>query len=252
MKIDLLGVKIDKINFNEVINRIADFLNSSRQMWIATVNAEIVLLAQKYLQFKKVLNEADISTCDGSGPMWASSFLNKEKLTRATGADLVKNLLEMSRAKNPLISNAKYFLLGGNEGIAETVAKKYSNSNIVGYNSGGKLHFENNKWILEKNDKIISEINQSGANILIVAFGMRKQETWIAQNLKQMPNINVAIGVGGTLDFLSGKIKRAPKVFRKLGIEWLYRLIQEPKRFKRIWNAVVVFGFKILIEKFKK
>lgn len=104
--------------------------------------------------------------------------------------------------------------------------------------------------LVNGDDSTIQQINQSNPEILFVAFGMGKQEKWIYENLAKMPNIKIAMGVGGSFDFISGHIKRAPLFMRRLGLEWLYRLIQEPQRFKRIFNATVKFTYLVLKSKF--
>ncbi len=250
MKIEFLGIKIDKINFDQTLEKISYYFNSPKQAIIITVNAEITLLAQKNADFKRIINEAEIATCDGSGPAFAAKILKGEKLFRVTGVDLVSKILELS--ENGQFENGKLFLLGGESGVASNVAQKFQKAKIVGAESGGKLVKNKGMFALENNSKIIQQINSSGANMLFVAFGMEKQEMWIKQNLHLMPNIKVAVGVGGTFDFISGKIKRAPKWMRIIGLEWLFRLIQQPrKRFKRIYSAVVKFGFLVLKEKIK-
>jgi len=244
MRTNILGVEIDNLELGQVLNQIEEWINGDTQHLIATVNSEFILEAQKNKEFKNVLNNAGLATCDGSGPMWASKFLHGQKLARVTGVDLTAELLKSK------ISGLKIYLLGGAEGVAQAVKDKYSEAQIVGAEDGGKL--KAGEWMLEENNRVIENINNSGANLLLVAFGQVRQEMWINKNFPLMPGIKVAIGIGGTFDFLSGQIKRAPKWMRKLGLEWLYRLIKQPSRIGRIWNAVVVFGWKVLMEKIKK
>ncbi len=98
----------------------------------------------------------------------------------------------------------------------------------------------------QENDRIISQINQSQAEIVFVAFGMGKQEKWIYENLSKIPSVKIAIGVGGAFDYISGKIPRSPRLMRKIGLEWVYRLIRQPSRFFRIFNATVKFSLLVL------
>jgi N-acetylglucosaminyldiphosphoundecaprenol N-acetyl-beta-D-mannosaminyltransferase len=163
-------------------------------------------------------------------------------LERVTGVDLT---LELLSGKCP---QAQIYLLGGAPGVAEAVKIKYARENIVSAEDGGKLLGNNNE--LENNQAILDRINNSGANILLVAFGQIKQEMWLAENLPKLPNIKIAIGVGGTFDYLSGRAKRPPQWLRNLGLEWLYRLIKEPKRWKRIWNATAVFSWLVFRKKY--
>jgi N-acetylglucosaminyldiphosphoundecaprenol N-acetyl-beta-D-mannosaminyltransferase len=243
MKTEILGVKIDDTNLDQAIDKISSWINAEKQNKVFTINAEFILTALKNESFRNVLNTADLATCDGSGPMWAGKYLHGQEITRVTGVDLTAKLLE-SR-----IPDLKIYLLGGAEGVAQAVRDKYPNAPIVGAESGGKLKI--NIWELEKNNEVTNRIDGSGANLILVAFGSPGQEMWIDRNLPLMPGIKVAIGIGGTFDFLSGQIKRAPRWMRKLGLEWLFRLIRQPSRIGRIWNAVIVFGWKVLKEKNK-
>jgi len=237
---EILGVKIDQIDLNGALPAIGRLIEGEGQHLVVTVNPEFIVEAQKNEAFKKVLNSAQLSTCDGAGLVWAAKLLKQEKLTRVTGVDLTEKLLA---------TNFKLYLLGGAEGVAWSVKEKYPQALIVGAESGGKL--KKDQWVLENNPAAIERIKQSGAEILLVAFGQVKQEMWIYENLKLMPNIKIAIGIGGTFDYLSGKLKRPPLWLRKLGLEWLYRLVKEPRRAKRIWNATAVFSWLVIKDKLK-
>ncbi|MFA5047661.1 MAG: WecB/TagA/CpsF family glycosyltransferase [Patescibacteria group bacterium] len=241
---DILGVKIDNLALGDIINQINLWLKGERQHQIATVNPEFIIETLSNPEFKNVLNQTSLSTCDGAGLVWAAKTLKQQKLIRVTGVDLVEAMF-----RHQPTENWKFYLLGGATDIAESVKKKYSQTNIVGAEDGGRLI--KNQWLLENNDQIINNIKNSGANILLVAFGQVRQEMWINKNLALLPNIKVAIGIGGTFDYLSGLVPRAPLFLRRLGLEWLYRLITNPKRFKRIWNATVKFSWLVLKEKFK-
>jgi len=241
----ILDVKIDNINLKETIDKILDWLDDGGQHYVATVNPEFVVEAQKNNEFKKILNEADLATCDGMGLVYAGLFLYGKKLTRVTGVDLVKELLE-SKTKN---QEPRIFLLGGDMNGAKKVAEKYP-SNVVGFMRGGQLDVDN--YLLDDNNKVIEKINQSGSNILLVGLGQVKQEMWISKNLNKLQNVKVAIGVGGTFDYLSGNVKRANKIFRGVGLEWFVRLVTQPKRFSRIWRAVIVFPLLVVKEKILK
>jgi N-acetylglucosaminyldiphosphoundecaprenol N-acetyl-beta-D-mannosaminyltransferase len=243
-QVTILGVKINQLSFDRVFAIIKKWCQENEQHKIFTINPEFLVVAKDNLEFKRVLNSADINTCDGIGLSLASDFLYKKSLERVTGSDLSRRLLD-----DP--AGLKIFLLGGDEGVAKAVRTKFVFSNIVGAESGGYLINKFGSWTLENNREIIDRINASGANLLLVAFGQVKQELWINNNLILMPGIKVAIGVGGTFDFLADRIKRAPTWMRKFGLEWLYRLIKEPKRFRRIWNATVTFGLMIIKEKLK-
>ncbi|MCK5413249.1 MAG: WecB/TagA/CpsF family glycosyltransferase [Candidatus Pacebacteria bacterium] len=165
---------------------------------------------------------------------------------RTHGIDLIYKICESNSIKNK-----KIFLLGAGEGVAKKVAvnlkKKYPDVDIVGAEEGMKENQESGI----RNQDLIQRINEANPNILLVAFGAPKQEVWIHDNLENIPSVKLAIGIGGSFDFISGKIKRAPIVFQKTGLEWLWRLTLEPKRIKRIYNAIIKFPFFILNYKIK-
>lgn len=238
MIVEILGVNVNQIGLPEIVSWINDHLEATAQNLVATVNPEFILAAQKNKAFRQILNSAELNTVDGFGLIVAGAVLKRKKLVRVTGVDLCEKLLAGS------CPQAKIYLLGGADAVAETVRIKYADARIVGAESGGKLLAD--KWELEDNEAVIKRINDSGANLLLVAFGQVKQEMWIDGNLSKMPNIKVAIGIGGTFDYLSGKIKRAPRWLRVIGLEWFYRLYKEPKRFQRIWNATAVFSWLML------
>ena len=165
---------------------------------------------------------------------------------RTHGIDLVYKICESSSIKNK-----KIFFLGAGEGVAKKAAinlkKKYPNINIVGAEEGIKEKQESGN----RNQDLIQRIDEANPDVLFVALGAPKQEIWIHENLKKLPSVKLAIGIGGSFDFISGKIKRAPIVFQKTGLEWLWRLTLEPKRIKRIYNAIIKFPFFILNYKIK-
>lgn len=238
----ILGVKVDQISLADATKKIGEYLTESGQNLVATVNPEFILAAQKNEAFRSCLSQASLATADGFGLVLASKLLCHQTLSRVTGVDLSRELL------NGACPDAKIYLLGGSEGVAQDVRTKYLFRGIVGAESGGRLLAD--KWELENNESVIKRINDSGANIVLAAFGQVKQEMWLQNNFEKMPNVKVGIGIGGTLDYLSGKIKRAPAWLRAIGLEWLYRLLTEPKRIGRIWNATAVFGYLVIRNKF--
>jgi len=235
-----MGIKMSLLNKQQTIQLIKDWVSGSQQKIIVTVNPEFLVLAKNNQNFLNILQTADLATCDGFGLKLAGLLMSGINLPRVTGVDLSLELLQQR--------DYKLFLLGSTNEVLEKMNKKFVQHNIVGYCSGGLM---NENYQLSQQDKIIEQIKNSGANLLLVAFGQIKQEIWIKNNLHLLPNIKVAIGVGGTFDFLSGKIPRAPKLMRQIGLEWLYRLIQEPSRILRIWRATVVFVLIIIKEKIK-
>ncbi len=195
-----------------------------------------------------------------------------KKVERIPGIDFMLELCKLATEQG----RGVYLLGAGNDevvgGAFQELEKKYPNLIISGYNKGPTVAEQNPSHcpspcrggnettlstmasppirgrteegvLVDENNSIIEQINQSGAQILFVAFGMGKQEKWIYENLHKIPNVKIAMGVGGSFDFISGHIKRAPLFLRHLGLEWLYRLVQQPSRIGRIFNATLRFSF---------
>jgi len=236
--ITILGIRIDNFSVREIKEKISNFLESGRGKGFAvTLNPEIVLKAYRDEKYRKILNCADLNICDGFG-LRLAGFLNGKKLkARFTGVDTVDFLLEKAQKRNfqvLVIATKKSFSTP--EEIGQAIRGKYPKLKVeTKYFSPSQDFFKNG--IIEK------------AEIVFVNFGAPDQEKFIFENRGKFPSAKILIGVGGTFDFLTGKIKRAPLFLRKLGLEWLWRLIMEPKRFKRIWNAVVIFPILSLFKK---
>lgn len=249
-----MGVPVDALTKSELLDII--FNESKEQKQIITINPEMILAAQHDKDFMNILNKSAINTADGTGLLWAANTQNDPKIISflklfkllfkkpttplpelIKGADLMLDIAQQA-AEN----GTKIFLLGAQPGVAEKtkieLEKQFPKVQIVGTYSGSPSPYEE--------EKMKDIINDTNPEILFVAYGAPAQEKWIARNLHKIPTIKAAIGVGGTFDYISGTIKRAPLLLQNLGLEWLYRLIKEPKRWKRIWNAVVVFPHRVV------
>ncbi len=269
----ILNVRFDALTLDQALKQAMNFVKSNRQHYICTPNPEILLEAQKNKKFLEVLNNSSLNIADGIGTVWAANYLTKTShyisrlrkffswkwhllkiLTspsslktplpeRITGTDLMEAICKEC-SKFFTIHKHKIFLLGAEEGVAVEaklkLQEKYPRIKIVGTYSGSP-----------QDKEMIKIINSKSPHILFVAFGAPTQELWIANNIKKMPSVHLAIGVGGALNFFAGTRKRAPGFMRKLGLEWLYRLAQEPSRAKRIYNAVIKFPLRILKENLK-
>ena len=245
-KVKILGVKIDNLSLQEVLEKVNSFFQSKNKHYIVTPNPEFLVDAYKDHNFKEILNYADIAVADGVGLIYAAKFQG-QKLQRVSGVDLFGFLCELAEHNNYPI-----FLLGAARGVAKQTAEvlyqNFPSLNIVGAESGGQ--FSANGEAADKN--LVDRINQAKPKMIFVSLGHVKQEKWIFKNLDQLTSVKVAIGLGGTFDYISGNVPRAPEAIRNLGFEWLYRLITEPKRWKRIFNAVVIFPLLIIKEKIIK
>ena len=224
--IDILGVPISKVTMDEAVEKVSKFMHEDGLHPICTPNPEIVMLAKDNKDFLETIKKADLVIPDGIGVVIGSRIQKGERLPeRVPGYDLVQNTM-----KRAVKEGYKYYFFGSKPGVAEEAAEKmretYPGIQIVGTRDG---YFKK-----EDEATIIEEINASGANILLVALGAPKQEMWIEEHKYQLPHVKVAIGVGGSLDGMAGRVKRAPIAFQKLGLEWFYRLLKQPTRFKRM------------------
>ena len=200
-------------------------------------NSEMLVEASKNKAFSILLHSTSLNLPDSAGLLLAARMTNQHLPERVTGVDTVRQLLQELDESKPV------FLLGAAEGIAEVVAKKCKMHNaklqIVGTHAGSPLP--------EDAAEIVEKINQAQPVLLLVAYGAPSQDFWIYDYLSRLPSVKVAMGVGGTFDFLAGTVKRAPKFLQILHLEWLWRLVQQPSRIGRILNAVVVFPFLVLL-----
>jgi N-acetylglucosaminyldiphosphoundecaprenol N-acetyl-beta-D-mannosaminyltransferase len=221
--ITILSVRIDNVTYGDALACVNNFLREPGLHQIATVNPEFVVMAQTNAEFRRVLNATALSVPDGVGLMWASRHLDTPLLQRVTGQEMVNRIAALAAERG-----ARVFFLGAREGIAERAAaalkSRDSRLEIAGCYAGSPAP--------EEEDDIVARVNAANPKILFVAYGPPKQELWIALNAARL-NATVAMGVGGTFDTLAGIVPRAPQWIRKAGFEWTYRLLREPRRFRR-------------------
>ena len=229
--IKIFGVKIHNITFEDGIKEIKSYLKGNDLKTIYTPNPEIVMGAKENKKLKEIINRGDLITADGIGLIYASKIKKRPLKERVTGYDLSMELLNIGNEKG-----YKLYLLGGKEGVAkgaaENIQKAYPNIKIAGYHQGYFKGSHNNYENHQEELKIIEDINASEPDIIFVGLGFPNQEIWIDTNKNKITG-KVIIGNGGVMDILSGNLKKTPDIYRKLGLEWLYRLIKEPSRIKR-------------------
>lgn len=246
MDIKILGVRINNIDMNQTLDYVHDYLESEKLEYIFTPNPEIVMRANRDEEFKAILNSASLNLCDGIGLMIASKLKKKPLKTRVTGYDTSIKILEIMNEKR-----LSLFLLGAKPGIAEKAIEKinadYPNIVIAGYNNGYFKGSHNGNASCNEEENLIKKINDSKADVLFVGMGAGYQEKFIYYNRDKL-KIKLAIANGGVIDVLAGNVKVAPQFIRKIGFEWLYRLIKEPKRFKRQLD-IPKFLMKIIFTK---
>lgn len=236
-KFTVLDIKIDAASLQAVLDFIDTAVSSHKKVQIATVNNEFVVEAQKNKKFKEILNNATLSVADSTGIVKAIEYLHGQKVEKIPGADLFFEICRQAAEKEYRI-----YLLGGKKDVAKKAKLRlqnlYHGLHVVGVKDG--VVVSNNT----DNSEIIYDINRAKADILFVALGAPKQDIWINHNLEKL-NCSVFVGVGGTLDYASGSILRAPKIMRKAGLEWLFRLAVQPKRIGRVFRATVVFPYLV-------
>jgi N-acetylglucosaminyldiphosphoundecaprenol N-acetyl-beta-D-mannosaminyltransferase len=221
--IRILGVRVDKVNYAQAIARVDSFLAETGSHQIATVNPEFVVLAQSDSTFMRVLNSCALNVPDGVGLIWASRRLGMTLQERVTGQEMVDRIAALAAEHSESI-----FLLGARQGVAQLAAErlkaKHRGLVIAGCYAGSPT--------AEEEQQIVDRVNESGSKVLFVAFGPPQQEFWIARNASRL-HVRIAMGVGGTFDTLAGVVRRAPRWVQRAGFEWTYRLLREPRRFKR-------------------
>lgn len=244
----ILGVKIDNISREEVIDKIGGFLKEDKLHQIVTVNPEIILKAQDDEVLLNVLNKATLCLADGVGIRFAFWRKGKHLKSRIPGADLVTKILEMAdREGLSILLVASKIGLSTWQETKDAILKKYPNIKISGVSISPLAgHFDRS---IELSGLSFKEGHVT-FDILFCNFGAPYQEKFIA-SLNRWSNWTcLAVGVGGSFDFITGKIRRAPKIMRIMGLEWLWRLLKQPKhRIKRIIKAVIIFPLRVLFNK---
>lgn len=235
----ILGVRIDELTKQQALTKAKEFLLSNTSHKIFTPNPEMLVDAQRDSNFKAVLNDSDLNLCDGFG-LWLATGQRAERMT---GVDFMLDLCALAEREGKSI----YLIGSGSDEVVKKTAQVLQNKfpllKITGYNKGHKLQVTsyNLQFDSDENENVLYDIITKAPDILFVAFGHGKQEKWIAQNLRDLPSVKIAVGVGGAFDFISGYVRRAPKWMRRIGLEWVWRLMREPRRIGRIWKATIKF-----------
>ena len=235
-EVRILGLKVHNVTMAEALSFVDEALEKEELSRIITLNAEIAYGAHDDEKQIALINDADLVTPDGSGIIWAANRYGTPLKERVCGIDLFTAMMERYQD-----GSHGFYFLGAKPEVAEIAAKKirskYPNLRFCGYHDGyfGK----------ENSEAMAKEIKESGAEILIAAMGAPFQDLWIAE-YGEACGAKVAIGVGGSLDVISGTVKRAPKLVRKLRLEWLYRVLKDLSRWRRV---LVLPKFMSLVKK---
>lgn len=222
MKIDVMGLKFDSMTMDEALSRAEALLRGDKAAYVVTPNAEIAYEALHDVQLREMLNGADLMLPDGAGVVLASKLLRTPVKQKVAGVDFAAGLLGILERNGQSL-----YLLGGKPGIGELAAQKMLEAHpqlrIAGIADG---YFRDEA-------PVIAKINASGADALFVCLGAPKQERFMVQHQQEL-HVHLMAGLGGSLDAFAGTVQRAPAWMIRLNLEWLYRLIREPKRFRRM------------------
>ena len=228
--VTLLGVAFSNVTFAETLARIEAMIASRQPHYICTANVDFLVQARRDAELCRILNEAHLVLCDGTPLVWASRWLGKPLPERVAGSDLVPQLIRVA-AEN----NHRLFFLGAtpeaNEQAVANVRSQFPNVIIAGHYSPPFRPLPE-----LDNGEITKRIRATHPDIVLVAFGCPKAEKWMAGNYRSL-GVPVTIGIGGTIDFLAGRMKRAPLWMQRAGLEWIFRLCQEPRRLFRRYAA---------------
>ena len=233
--IRVLGVRVDAVDTEQTLQRIEELLRAGGHHLVATVNPEFVMRARRDPAFNQVLETAGLCLPDGWGVTWAARRQGRPLPERVTGVDLIPELAGRAAARG-----WRLFFLGAGPGVAEAAAEqlraRFPSLVVAGCHSGeaGPVGDEES----------LARIAEARPDIVLVAYGAPLQELWIARNLERL-QAGVGIGVGGAFDYLSGRVRRAPAWMRRLGLEWLFRLLRQPWRARRM-AVLPIFALEVL------
>lgn len=231
----VLGVRVDAVTFDQALARIEDFIASGRPHQVVTVNPEFVMAAQTNTRFRRIINTSSLALPDGAGVWWASRRLGRPLPDRIPGVDLVERLAALSAARG-----YRLYFLGAMPGVAdravEVLRVRYPGMVVAGTHVGSPRP--------EDERAILDQVWAARPDILFVAYGAPAQDRWIARNLDRL-GVPVCIGVGGSFDYIAGVHPRAPHWLRRLGLEWLHRLVTQPWRWRRML-ALPRFAWRVL------
>ena len=223
-RVDVLGVPIARIDMDGALRQVDGFIEARSPHMIVTSDTPGLVRAHDDPEFQAIVRAADMVTADGRGVVWMARVLGLPVKERVSGVDLVERMCERAAQRGYSV-----YLLGAEPGVAEEAARvlesRYPGLRVAGTHHGYFTH--------EEEPAVVAAIAQARPDILLVAFGAPKQEKWIRQHQAAI-QAPVAIGVGGTLDVIAGRVRRAPRWMQRAGLEWLYRVLREPKRLPRL------------------
>jgi N-acetylglucosaminyldiphosphoundecaprenol N-acetyl-beta-D-mannosaminyltransferase len=239
-RVDILGVGFDRVALVDAVAEIERRLDAGERTFIITANPEFVMLCRQDREVARIAADADLVVPDGTGAVVAARLLGDPLPGRAPGRLLVDRLAALATERR-----LSLFLLGAAPGIAEraaaTLRGRHPELRIAGTYAGSA----------DDDADVLPRVAAAAPDIVLVAFGMPKQEHWIARNLTGLPSVRVAVGVGGSLDYLAGAAKAPPAIVHAIGLEWLWRLVRDPKRWRR-QRVLPLFVLLVLLARLRR
>ena len=236
MSVELLGINIDGGTFMKSIDKAFSLINEDKVSQVVTINPEMFAEAEINSEFRQILNEAEMIIPDGIGVKIALK-LKGQNAERIPGIDFARTILDWCAKHETPVA-----IIGSKEEVVEKAVQNLKNEiedlNVVYYHNG---YFDND-------EEIYNSLKETSPRLVLVALGSPKQEFFIYRAKQVLPPC-LMIGIGGSLDVWSGEVKRAPKIYQKLGLEWLYRTVSQPERFRRIYPAIPKFLWKVITYK---
>ncbi|MGE3267407.1 MAG: WecB/TagA/CpsF family glycosyltransferase [Chloroflexota bacterium] len=236
-RIDLGGVLIDRVNAASAVDRIRGFLRSGKLNQIVTVNLDFVAISRRDREFRETLNAAELAVADGMPLVWVSQLTDEPVPERLTGVELVDECCRVA-----VETHSSVFLLGAAPGVADEAADRLQ-EHFPGLRIAGVYAPPFGPLTHEENERILAAIHEAQPDFLFVALGAPQQDIWIRANRDRL-DVPVAMGVGCVLDLLAGVVSRAPSWMQRTGLEWLFRLVQEPGR---LWRRYILDDMPTLI-----
>ncbi len=236
-RLKILDIWVDPVDRREAIKRVQGFLSGRKPCCIFAANPEKNFSVPKDPDLYEVFKHADLLIPDGIGIVLAARLLHGAKLNRVPGVDLMKDICRLAERTSKSI-----FLYGARETVNKSAVSRlrfeFPRLRIAGRCNG---------YVPESQmPELVRRINDSGAAILFLSLGSPKQEKWFASHAAELKHVRVCQGIGGTLDTIAGTVKRAPAIWQQLSLEWLYRLLSDPRRLSR-QKVLPIFGFKVLV-----
>jgi N-acetylglucosaminyldiphosphoundecaprenol N-acetyl-beta-D-mannosaminyltransferase len=233
----ILDLDVHHVTLDAVCERIEAFIRSGMPHQIATVNMDFVRIGRKDAAFRDAVNQADLAVPDGVPVIWLSRLLGTPLPERVTGVDIVEQGAALAAKQGYRI-----FLLGAAPGIADAAATELR-VRYPGLDVAGTYSPPMGPFTPQEDTRMVAAVRAVSPDILFVAFGAPRQDVWIREHLEEL-NVPVCVGVGGTFNFLAGTVKRAPQWMRRSGLEWAYRVGQEPRR---LWRRYLLEDLPIFL-----